>query len=83
LKYVPTTAKANDGKFNVSETVAAAIEKGIISTGEATQFRQFSALRRGCIMVDDFPLDIGRAQIAREPASVKALGSVASQKTAA
>jgi hypothetical protein len=63
--------------------IVAAIEKGIISTGEATQFRQFSALRRGCIMVDDFPRDIGRTQIAHEPASVTALGSVVSRKTAA
>ena len=63
--------------------IAAAIEKGIISTGEATQFRQFNALRRGCIMVDDFPHDVGRAQIARDPANLQAIGSVVSQKTAA
>ena len=63
--------------------IAAAVEKGIISTGEAAQFQQFSALRRGCIMVDDFPHDIGRTRIAREAASVTALGSVVSQKTAA
>src|SRR5258706_10659346 len=63
--------------------VAAAVEKGIISTGEAAQFQQFSALRRGCIMVDDFPHDIGRMQTAREPASVTMLVSAVSQKTAA
>jgi acyl-CoA dehydrogenase len=63
--------------------IAAAVEKGIISAGEAAQFQHFSALRRGCIMVDDFPHDIGRAQTAREPASVTALGSALSQKTAA
>ncbi len=63
--------------------IAAAIEKGIISTGEATQFRQFNALRRGCIMVDDFPHDVGRAQIAREPANLQAIGSVISQKKTA
>jgi acyl-CoA dehydrogenase len=63
--------------------IAAAVEKGIISTGEAAQFQQFSALRRGCIMVDDFPQDIGRTQTAREPAKVTALGSAVSQKTAA
>jgi acyl-CoA dehydrogenase len=63
--------------------IAAAIDKGIISTGEAAQFQHFSALRRGCIMVDDFPYDIGRLQAVREPASVTALGSAVSQKTAA
>jgi hypothetical protein len=63
--------------------IAAAVEKGIISTGEAALFQQFSALRRGCIMVDDFPHDIGRAQAVREPASVTALGGAVSQKTAA
>ena len=63
--------------------IAAAVEKGIISTGEAAQFQQFSALRHGCIMVDDFPHDIGRAQAMRETASVTALNSAVSQKTAA
>ena len=65
------------------ERIAAATEKGIISTTEATQFRQFSALRRGCIMVDDFPHDAGRTQVARESATVTTLGSAVSQKTAA
>ena len=63
--------------------IATAVEKGIISTVEAVQFQQFSALRRGCVMVDDFPHDIGRLQKVREPASVTALGSAVSQKTAA
>ena len=63
--------------------IAAAVEKGIISSSEAAQFQQFSALRRGCIMVDDFPHDIGRMQTAIGPASVTALGSAVSQKTAA
>ena len=62
--------------------VASAVEKGIISAAEAAQFQQFSALRHGCIMVDDFPHDIGRLQATREPASVTPFGS-ASHKTAA
>jgi acyl-CoA dehydrogenase len=62
--------------------VAAAVEKGIISAAEAAQFQQFSALRHGCIMVDDFPHDIGRQQAAREPANVSSFGS-ASHKSAA
>ena len=63
--------------------IAAAVEKGIISTAEAAQFRLFSSLRHGCIMVDDFPHDIGRAQATREAANVTTLGSAISQKTAA
>ncbi|HKB83623.1 MAG TPA: acyl-CoA dehydrogenase [Burkholderiales bacterium] len=63
--------------------VAAAVEKGIINAGEAALFQQFSALRHGCIMVDDFPHDVGRLQAVREPASVMARGNAASQKTAA
>jgi len=35
------------------------MEKGIISAEEAAQYRRFSALRRACIMVDDFPHDVG------------------------
>ncbi len=63
--------------------VAAAVEKGIINTGEAALLQRFSELRRGCIMVDDFPHDIGRAQLVREPANVTALGGAVSHKTAA
>jgi acyl-CoA dehydrogenase len=63
--------------------IAAAVTKGIVTAAEAAQFQRFSALRRGCIMVDDFPHDVGRAQIARETTNVTALGSAVSQKTAA
>jgi len=63
--------------------VAAAVEKGIISSAEAAQFQRFSELRRGCIMVDDFPHDIGRSQATREPANVTALANSVSHKTAA
>ena len=63
--------------------IAAAVEKGIISAGEAALLQRFSELRRGCIMVDDFPHDIGRAQAVREPANVTALGGAVSHKTAA
>ena len=62
--------------------VTSAVEKGIISAAEASQFQHFSALRHGCIMVDDFPRDIGRLQTTREPASVTPF-SGASHKTAA
>ena len=63
--------------------IAASVDKGIISAPEAAQFQRFSELRRGCIMVDDFPHDVGRLQTVRETANVTALGSAVSQKTAA
>jgi len=69
--------------LNEESRMASALEKGIISAEEAAQFRRFSALRRACIMVDDFPHDIGRMQAAREPAKVAEMGNVVSQKTAA
>jgi acyl-CoA dehydrogenase len=63
--------------------IAAALGKGLISNAEAIQLQHFSKLRRDCVMVDDFPNDVGRLQAAREPASVTALGGAVSQKTAA
>ena len=60
---------------------AAAVEKGIISAAEATQFQQFSALRHGCIMVDDFPHDLGRS-VAAAPANVSPLQDAMLRKTA-
>ena len=65
------------------ERIAAAVEKGIITSAEAIQFNLFRTLRRDCIMVDDFPTDVGRSQQAHESASVTAFGGGASQKTAA
>jgi acyl-CoA dehydrogenase len=69
--------------FTEESRTASALEKGIISAEEAAQYRRFGALRRACIMVDDFPHDVGRMQSAREPANVADMGSVVSQKTAA
>ena len=69
--------------FTEESRTASAQEKGIISAEEAAQYRRFSALRRACIMADDFPHDVGRMQSAREPANVAEIGSVVSQKTAA
>ena len=65
------------------QRVSSALDKGQISAAEATRFRSFSALRRDCIMVDDFPQEIERKSVARESASVTSLDSVASRKTAA
>ena len=63
-----------------AERIASALGKGIIGAEEAAQFRRFSALRRACIMVDDFPHDIGR-MAARSSTPVSAF--TVSQKSAA
>jgi acyl-CoA dehydrogenase len=63
--------------------VASALGKGIISAEEAAQFRRFSALRRACIMVDDFPNEIGRLQAFQDSVHASALGRIVSQKSAA
>jgi acyl-CoA dehydrogenase len=63
--------------------VAAALDKGILSAEEAAQWRRFATLRRACIMVDDFPHDVGRQQAAADAANVPVLGKVISQKSAA
>lgn len=63
--------------------VAAALEKGVLTTEEAAQWRRFTTLRRACIMVDDFPHDVGLRAAESEVAGEPRLGSVISQKTAA
>ncbi|HVY04795.1 MAG TPA: acyl-CoA dehydrogenase [Burkholderiales bacterium] len=65
------------------ELVAAAVDKGIISAAEAAQFHEYSALRRACIMVDDFPHDIGRSRADRDPDNVTPLASATAHKSAA
>ena len=56
-----------------------AVDKGILDRDEAAALRRFWTLRRACIMVDDFPQDIGRAA-ARE--SAPAPGFQGARKTA-
>jgi len=63
--------------------VAAALDKGILTAEETAQWRRFTTLRRACIMVDDFPPDVGRIQAESDSASVPRLESIISQKTAA
>jgi acyl-CoA dehydrogenase len=43
------------------ERLDSAVDKGILSREEATTLRRFWNLRRACIMVDDFPQEVGRA----------------------
>jgi acyl-CoA dehydrogenase len=41
-----------------------ALEKNVITLREAETLQRLESLRRGCIMVDDFPGDYGRRQLA-------------------
>jgi acyl-CoA dehydrogenase len=50
------------------ERLDAAVGKGILSRDEAAALRNFWKLRRLCIMVDDFPPEVGRAAALDEAA---------------
>jgi acyl-CoA dehydrogenase len=54
--------------FTDEERLDAAVGKGILSRDEAAALRHFWKLRRLCIMVDDFPPEIGRAAALEEAA---------------
>jgi acyl-CoA dehydrogenase len=47
----------------------AALQTGVITREELDTLARYDAVRRACIMVDDFPLDIGR-NVAGAPANV-------------
>lgn len=60
--------------FTDEVRLAAAVGKGILSKEEAGVLKRFWKLRHACIMVDDFPQDIGRIVApAREAATLTAL----------
>ena len=54
--------------FTAAERIAAAVRAGAITAAEADALARYNELRRACIMVDDFPPDIGR-HVASEPAA--------------
>jgi acyl-CoA dehydrogenase len=67
--------------FRADERIGAAVEVGAITTGEAQTLRSYESLRRACIMVDDFPHDLGRE--AAEPPAVGAVDqALMARKTA-
>jgi acyl-CoA dehydrogenase len=67
--------------LTVEARVQAAHEAGVITADEAATWARHNALRRACIMVDDFPHDFGR-QPASEPARVTAIQDALQRKTA-
>jgi acyl-CoA dehydrogenase len=58
-----------------------ALNAGVISAQEAELWARFNQLRRACIMVDDFPHDLGR-NAAAVPANVSPLQDAMLRKTA-
>jgi acyl-CoA dehydrogenase len=55
--------------ITAGERNAAAVEVRVITAAEAQTLKSYDELRRACIMVDDFPPDVGR-HAAAEPVSV-------------
>jgi hypothetical protein len=53
----------------------------VISPDEAATWTRYNALRRACIMVDDFPHDFGR-QPASEPVRVTPIQDALQRKSA-
>jgi acyl-CoA dehydrogenase len=62
--------------------LAAGLAAGVITAQEAELWTRYNALRRACIMVDDFPRDIGR-NLAGEPARVSSFQDAALQRRSA
>jgi acyl-CoA dehydrogenase len=68
--------------FTTGERIAAAVNAGAITTQEAESLERYDKLRRACIMVDDFPPEIGRHATA-EPDKVADLrDALMARKTA-
>jgi hypothetical protein len=58
--------------FTVEDRLAAGLTAGVISAQEAEIWTRYNALRRACIMVDDFPREVGRsAQAEPAPAAIQ------------
>jgi acyl-CoA dehydrogenase len=52
-----------DSGYTSDERIAAAVQLGAISAEESEMLKRYYQLRRACIMVDDFPHDVGRAAV--------------------
>ena len=62
--------------------VQSAVEKGAVTPDEAALFRRYSQLRRACIMVDDFPKDVGRRHSADAASKLPSFDLTQTRKTA-
>ena len=61
-------------------TLQSALDTGVITAQDAEAWRRFNAVRRACIMVDDFPHDLGRSAAA--PVNITPLQDAVMRKTA-
>ena len=61
-------------------TLQSALDTGVITAQDAEAWRRFNAVRRACIMVDDFPHDLGRSVAA--PVNITPLQDAVMRKTA-
>jgi acyl-CoA dehydrogenase len=79
---IRSAAKAGriDG-YTMEARLQSALKAGAITTDEAAVWSRYQALRRACIMVDDFAHDFGR-QPAAEAARVTPLQDALQRKTA-
>jgi acyl-CoA dehydrogenase len=59
-----------------------ALDAGVVTAAEAQLWSRYDALRRACIMVDDFPRDFGRAA-GSEPTRMTSLQDAALQRKSA
>ena len=67
--------------YTAEERIAAALRAGAITATEAEQLIRYNELKRACIMVDDFPADVGR-HVATEGSKAADLQEVVMRKTA-
>jgi hypothetical protein len=70
-----TAIKSGDiGGYTASEQLDNAVKSGAMTKDDENVLRRFWQLRRQCIMVDDFPKDIGRnARVSPDKATVTPL----------
>jgi len=69
--------------FTAGERIAAAVQVGAVTMAEADTLKSYDELRRACIMVDDFPLDVGR-HVAAEPVGIEVFqDALVARRTAA
>jgi acyl-CoA dehydrogenase len=54
------TKGSKSASHTQGERIAAAVQSGVITAQEAQTLERFYAVRLACIMVDDFPRDVGR-----------------------
>jgi len=68
--------------FTSAERIAAAVRAGTISAQEAETLERYEELRRGCIMVDDFPPEIGRHAVSEPDQAADFSGAPMARKIA-